>query len=79
MELRKYVDVARAAPASTLFLVDGSAEHEIECLEQTGFPFFGQFIRDCLARTEVAMRQDHAFMAAELSMQAQAIAEGAKA
>ena len=79
MELRKYLDVARAAPASTLFLVDGKAEHEIACHEQTGFPFFGQFILDCLARTELAMTQAHAFMAAELSMRAQAVADEVRA
>jgi hypothetical protein len=41
----------------------------------TGFPYFGQLIRDCLDRTENAMTQAHAFKAAELSLQAQALAE----
>ena len=35
-------------------------------------PFFGQLILDCLNRTENAMTQEHAFKAAELSLQAQA-------
>ncbi|MEM9159688.1 MAG: gfo/Idh/MocA family oxidoreductase, partial [Verrucomicrobiota bacterium] len=39
------------------------------------FPFFGKLILDCLERTENAMTQAHAFKAAELSMQAQAIGE----
>ena len=40
-----------------------------------GFPFFGQLVRDCLERTETAMTQAHAFKAAELALQAQAMAE----
>ena len=36
------------------------------------FPFFGRMILDCLHRTENAMTQEHAFAAAELSLQAQA-------
>ncbi len=78
MELRKYIDVARQAPASTLFLVDAQGEHEIACHGQTGFPFFGRFIRDCQQRTEQAMTQAHAFAAAELSMRAQALADEAR-
>lgn len=77
MELRKYLDVARQAPSSRLFLVNGEGEQEVECLDTTGFPFFGQFIRDCIDRTERAMTQEHAFAAAELSMRAQAMAEDA--
>lgn len=75
IELRKYLDVARAAPASRLFLVDGEREQEIECLGNTGFPFFGQLILDCLQRTENAMTQAHAFRAAELAMRAQQLAD----
>lgn len=75
IELRKYLDVAREAPASKLFLVNAQGEQEIDCLGQTGFPFFGRFILDCMHRTEEAMTQAHAFKAAELSMAAQAMAE----
>ena len=75
MELRKYIDVAREAPSSKLILVNAEGEQEIECLGQSGFPFFGQLILDCINRTENAMTQAHAFKAAELSMQAQLLAE----
>ncbi len=75
MELRKYLDVAREAPSSKLFLVNCEGEQEIECLGKSGFPFFGQLILDCLNCTENAMTQAHAFKAAELSMQAQALAD----
>ncbi|MCB1705021.1 MAG: Gfo/Idh/MocA family oxidoreductase [Halioglobus sp.] len=75
IELRKYLDVARVAPAAKLILVDGEQEREIDCLNRSGFPFFGQLIRDCIERTETAMTQSHVFKAAELSMRAQALAE----
>ena len=75
IELRKYLDVAREAPSSKLLLVNAEGEQEIECLDRSGFPFFGQLILDCLKRTENAMTQTHALRAAELSMRAQQIAE----
>lgn len=78
LEVRKYVDVAREAPASIIFLVNGTEVQEIQCLENTGFPFFGDLILDSLNRTENAMTQEHAFKAAELSMKAQAMADGAR-
>ncbi|MBT3409539.1 MAG: gfo/Idh/MocA family oxidoreductase, partial [Halieaceae bacterium] len=76
IELRKYLDVTGQAPSSTLILVNGAGESTEECLNKTGFPFFGQLIVDCIQRTENAMSQDHAFKAAELSMLAQNTADG---
>ncbi len=75
LELRKYLDVTAQAPASKLILVNAEGETAQECLGQTGFPFFGQLILDCLHRSEHAMSQAHALRAAELSMQAQRWAE----
>lgn len=78
MELRKYIDLTRDAPASAIFLVNQDGEREIACEGRTGFPFFGQLILDCLNRTEHAMTQGHAFKAAELSMRAQQMADRAR-
>ena len=75
IELRKYLDVTGAAPASRLILVNGETEQSIECLDKTGFPFFGQLILDCINRTENAMTQAHTFKAAQLSMLAQELAD----
>lgn len=77
MEIRKYEDVARQAPASRLFLVNAEGEREIDCMGKTGFPFFGQLILDSLNRTQNAMSQEHVFKAAEISMKAQQWANGA--
>ena len=72
IELRKYVDVAREGGGDQLFLVNGAGERNFALAGKVGFPFFGQLIRDCLARTETAMTQAHAFLAAELCLRAQA-------
>lgn len=77
LEVRKYMDVARAVPASKIFLVNGTEEQEIDCLNNTGFPFFGELILDSINRTETAMTQAHAFKAAELSLKAQQMADSA--
>jgi predicted dehydrogenase len=75
IEVRKYLNVATEAESDHLFLVDNEGEHHFRCLGEVGFPFFGQLILDCLNRTENAMTQQHAFLAAELSLQAQAAAK----
>src|SRR5690606_40706128 len=79
LELRKYLDVTRQTPSSKLIWVNAKDEQEIECLDQTGFPFFGQLILDVIRRTENAMTQAHAFKAAELSLRAQLLADSASA
>ena len=75
IEIRKYIDLARDTGGGLLFLVDDKSEQEIPCQGRVGFPYYGQLILDVLNRTEQAMTQEHAFKAAELSMQAQAIAD----
>jgi len=75
IELRKYVDVARSQAGDHLYLVNDDGEQHLELSSRVGYPFFGQLILDCLNRTEKAMTQAHAFKAAELCLQAQALAE----
>lgn len=71
IELRKCVDVAREKEPEHLFLVDEKGEHHFRAKGNVGLPFFGKLILDCLNRTETAMTQEHAFMAAEISMRCQ--------
>ena len=78
LELRKYVDLGRKAPASLILKAGRSEVEEIDCLGHIGFPFFGQLILDVLNDTETAMTQAHIFKAAELSMRAQAMADAAR-
>ena len=74
IELRKYVDVARDRLGDNLYLVDDRGEQHLNVTGKVGFRFFGEFILDCLNRTERAMTQEHAFKAAELCLRAQAVA-----
>ena len=77
LEVRKYVDLGRRAPASLVLQVDHKGVRSIDCLDKVGYPFFGQLILDVLQGTERAMTQAHIFKAAELSMRAQVLADGA--
>ena len=74
IELRKYIDVTTDTGGEQLILVDQMGEHRMSCVGTTGFPYFGQLVRDCIDRSETAMTQAHAFKAAELCLQAQAVA-----
>jgi predicted dehydrogenase len=77
IEVRKYIEVCAEAPASNIYLINAKGEQKIECLQQSGFPYFGQLILDCINRTEHAMSQAHCFKAAELSLLAQQMADRA--
>ncbi|MCL2378593.1 MAG: Gfo/Idh/MocA family oxidoreductase [Defluviitaleaceae bacterium] len=78
IELRKYVDLAKAQGGGHVLLANQKGEQYINVSGKVGFPYFGQLILDCLNRTENAMTQEHAFKAAELSVKAQMVAEKAK-
>ena len=71
IELRKYVDVGRDQTSDHVYVIDGTGARHIPVSGKVGYRFFGEFIRDCLDRTEKAMTQAHAFKAAELSLRAQ--------
>ncbi len=75
IELRKYVDVARDRTGDHLYLVNEYGEHHLELAGKVGYPFFGELILDCLERTERAMTQAHVFRAAQLALEAQALAK----
>ena len=71
IEMRKYVDIARARTGDHLYLVNRDGESHFELEGKVGYPFFGQLILDCLDRGERAMTQAHALKAAELCVRAQ--------
>lgn len=74
IEVRKYLDVARSGERDHVFLVTGEKEEYISAAGKTGFPFFRQFVLDCLNGTEHSMTQQHVFKAAELCLEAQRVA-----
>ena len=73
IEIRKYVDITRGEQ-DVVYLVNKEGEFRYPVAGKVGFPFFGEFILDCLNRTENAMTQAHAFKAAELCVKAQMLA-----
>lgn len=75
IEIRKYFDFGRSDTGNLLILANGEGETALELNGKVGFPFFGELIQDCLNRTENAMTQHHAFQAARLSLEAQAMAD----
>lgn len=75
IELRKYIDIGTENGGGQVLLVNQEGQYRFDANGMTGFPYFGQLIRDCLDGTENAMTQAHAFKAAELSLQAQTSAE----
>ena len=80
IELRKYADIASGEPGGDkVYWVNRRGEFRFDASGKVGCPFFSRLIADCLARTETAMTQAHAFKAAELCLQAQALADQAHA
>lgn len=78
IEIRKYIDFSvEGNPPQTLYWCDKEGVKRVDCLGM-GFPFFANFARDIINRTETAMTQEHAFAAAELALTAQKIAEESK-
>ncbi|MBP2551553.1 putative dehydrogenase [Neorhizobium galegae] len=74
LELRKYIDIAGRPGQDHVFLADAKGVEHFEAAG-AGKPFFGRLIRDVLDRTETAMPQAHAFLATQLALEAQQMAE----
>ncbi len=71
IELRKYLDVARDPLGDHVYMADKKGEHHFSVHGTVGYPYFPALVQDCLARTETAMAQEHAFKAAELCITAE--------
>ena len=74
IELRKYVDVGIPG-TDHLILVNGDRCEKIDA-SGAPLPFFARFAADLRDRSETAMTQAHVFKVCELSLKAQAMAEG---
>ncbi|MBP7001551.1 Gfo/Idh/MocA family oxidoreductase [Amaricoccus sp.] len=74
IELRKYLDLDGRPGTNHLFLADRDGVRHIAC-EGTDLPFGRQFLADVRDRTETAMPQSRAFMAMEVALTAQKLAE----
>jgi predicted dehydrogenase len=78
IELRKYVDIGGRPGGDHLFLVDGKGIHYIDCSGED-LPYGRQLLYDVVHRTETAMPQSHCFLASQLVLEAQQMADGARA
>jgi len=74
MELRKNVDIGGRTGGNHLFLVDNKETRYVDCKDQA-LPYGEQLVNDILNRTETAMTQAHCFLATELALKAQKLAQ----
>lgn len=71
IEIRKYINVAESSNGDNVYLVNKQGEYKYEVTGKTGFVFFGQFLKDCMERTENAMSQEHVFAVMTVTIQAE--------
>jgi predicted dehydrogenase len=77
IELRKYIDIAGRPGGDHLFLVDGKGIQYIDCRGED-LPYGRQLLSDVVHRTETAMAQAHCFLASQLVLEAQQMADRAR-
>lgn len=73
IEIRKNLDLKGRTRGNHLFLADNKKVQYIDCNGHP-LPFGSQFVHDLITREETAISQAHTFLASELALQAQALA-----
>src|SRR5664280_1448524 len=58
IEQRKYMNIGTDDGPAHVYLANRSEETHFEVQGKVGYPFFGQFVLDCLERTDNAMTQE---------------------
>lgn len=74
IEIRKNIDIAKSDTGNHLYLVNQKETRYIDC-KDVPLPFGTLFVDDVLNRTETAMPQAHCFLATELALKAQKMAQ----
>lgn len=74
IEIRKNIDIAKSDAGNHLYLVNQKETRYIDC-KDVPLPFGTLFVDDVLNRTETAMPQAHCFLATELALKAQKMAQ----
>ncbi len=78
IEVRKNIDIATTHEGGNhLYLVNQKETRYIDCSKEP-LPFGGLLVDDILNRTETAMPQAHCFLATELALKAQKMAQSVK-
>lgn len=74
IEIRKNIDIAKSDAGNNLYLVNQKETRYIDCKDEP-LPFGTLFVDDVLNRTETAMPQAHCFLATEMALKAQKMAQ----
>lgn len=77
IEIRKNVDIAGREGGNHLFLVNQKETLYIDCSKEP-LPYGQLLVDDIVNRTEMAMTQEHCFLATELALKAQKQAQNVK-
>lgn len=77
IELRKYIDVNRVTTGNHLYLTDAKGTTYIDCSDEM-LPYGAALVADIRDRTETAIPQARCYLAMELALKAQALAEGVR-
>lgn len=75
IEIRKYINVGESGEGDNVYLVTADREEKFQVTGRMSFVFFGDFILDCMERTERAMTQEHVFNAMRVTIQAERMAQ----
>jgi predicted dehydrogenase len=78
IEIRKNVDIGGRDGGNHLFLVNNKETQYIDS-SKSELPYGRQLVDDVLNRTETAMSQEHCFLATELALKAQKMAQNVPA
>lgn len=73
IELRKYIDIGGKPGADHLFLVNKNKAQYINC-KDVSLPYGPALLYDIINRAETSMSQAHSFLAMELALKAEALA-----
>ncbi len=73
IELRKYIDIAGRPGREHLFLVNKQGIHYLDCKNEP-LPYAPALVDDIINRTETSMSQAHSFLAMELAIKAENMA-----
>jgi predicted dehydrogenase len=74
IEIRKNIDIAKSDAGNHLYLVNQKETRYIDC-KDVPLPFGTLFVDDVHNRTETAMPQAHCFLATEMALKAQKMAQ----
>ena len=74
IEIRKNIDIGGREGGNHLFIVNQKETRYINC-NKDPLPFGELFVNDVINRTEIAMPQEHCFLATELALKAQKSAQ----